>query len=116
MKKYLFIIAAILMFAACSPTEVEMIEPETPEATNPDGSPADEPSEANNFNNNHYWLVYKEGKFELLNSKTKERGQFKVDEAERLLRMPNTDWTIPTDAPYLFSQANGLRFERRLIK
>lgn len=120
MKKYLFAIAATVLVAACNPTEVELIEPTTPDTEtpgdNPGGNSGSKPSEANDFNNNHYWLLFKEGKFELLNTETNGRGQFTVDEAERLLRAPNTVWVIPSGAPYGFTPKTGLSFNRDLLR
>lgn len=120
MKNYLFAIAATVLVAACNPTEVELIEPETPETETPGGNNngTTKPSEENDFNNNHYWLIYKEGLFELLNTSTNERGQFEINQAERLLRTdyPNSIWVVPSDAPYVFSVDNGLRFDRNKLK
>lgn len=108
------ILVATLLVAACSPTEIELLEPEPTEQ--PGDTTQKEPTEANDFNNNKYWLLYKKGLFELYNSETKDLGQFRIDEAERLLRMPSTVWQIPEGAPYVFSMGVGLSFNKKLIK
>jgi protein involved in sex pheromone biosynthesis len=118
MKKLLFTaIAATMFFAACSPTGVELAKPETPKTEEPQKDPVKvEPSEANDYNNNKYWLLYKTGKYELYNRETKKVGQFLIDDAERLLRMPGTVWEIEPGAPYVFSFGVGLGFNKNLIK
>lgn len=118
MKRLLFTaIAATMFFAACSPTDVELATPEKATTEEPAKDTVKvEPNEANNFNNNKYWLLYKTGKYELYNQDSKETGQFSIDEAERLLRMPGTKWVIPAGAPYVFDHVSGLKFEKKIIK
>lgn len=114
MRKLILVLATALTVVACSPTEIELLQPEPTET--PGDTIPKEPTETNNFNNNKYWILYKDGKFELYNSETKAFGQFKIDDAERLLRMPATVWSIPSGAPYVFSSINGLLFDKRLLK
>jgi len=45
---------------------------------------------------------------------TKERQQFEINNAERLLRNPNGEWKIPNDAPYLLD--SGTNMGLKLIK
>lgn len=118
MKNLLFTaIAATMFFAACSPTGVELAKPEAPKTEEPGKDTVKvEPNESNDFNNNKYWLLYKTGKYELYNRDSKKVGQFGIDEAERLLRMPSTVWEIPAGAPYVFNQVTGLKFDKKLIK
>lgn len=120
MKNLIILFAAILFISSCSPTEIESLQPDDPktDTTKNPGSTTGgkELNEGNDFGNNKYWLLYKTGKFELYNTEKKETGQFDVDNAERLLRMPGTVWQIPEGAPYVFDQQNGLRFDKRLIK
>jgi len=51
--------------------------------------------------------------FELENTVTKERQQFEINNAEKLLRNPNKEWKIPNDAPY--SLDSGLEMYLRVI-
>lgn len=64
------------------------------------------------FPNYFYYecLYYIEKAFELENISTKERKNFNVNEAERMLRNPNPDWKIPQNVPYVldFSSSMGL--------
>lgn len=131
MKNLVLVIAATMMFAACSPTEVELVKPQLPNIVKPTpdpvkpgdqpgsgqvDNPTEDPSEFNDFNNNRFWIMYKNGKYELLNKETDKREQFDITTTERLLRMPGTVWEIPADAPYIFSFESGLRFDRTQIK
>jgi hypothetical protein len=117
MKRMLFTaIAATMLFASCEPNGVELSKPEEPKKEVPGNAGKVEPNESNNFNDNKYWLLYKTGKYELYNRDLKTTGQYLIDEAERLLRTPGTKWEIPAGAPYLFSQDNGLKFEKKMIK
>lgn len=52
--------------------------------------------------------------YELENTETKERQQFEINNAERLLRNSNGEWKIPNDAPYLLDSGTniGLRLVR----
>jgi len=34
--------------------------------------------------------------------------QFTIDHAERILRMPNSGWSLPEDSPYQFEYYNGI--------
>lgn len=114
MRNLFLILAATLLVAACSPTEIELVEPEPTEQ--PGDTTQNTPDETNDFNNNKYWLLYKQGLYELHNTETNEFGQFRIDEAERLLRMPSTVWEIPEGAPYTFLMNVGLSFNKKLIK
>lgn len=46
--------------------------------------------------------------YELENTETKERQQFEINNAERLLRNPNAEWKIPNDAPYLLDSGTNM--------
>ena len=50
--------------------------------------------------------------YELENTETKERQQFEINNAERLLRNPNGEWKIPNNAPYNMNFDNGLTLIR----
>jgi len=112
MRKLIFMIVATALFTSCEKKEIELLEPTKTEQA----APGNEPNESNNFNNNKYWLLYKTGKYELYNRVTKTVGQYIIDDAERLLRMPATQWEIPAGAPYVFNFNTGLKFDKKLIK
>lgn len=63
------------------------------------------------FPNYFYYecLYYIEKTFELENINTKERKNFNVNDAERMLRNPNPEWEIPHGVPYNMNLVSGLQ-------
>jgi hypothetical protein len=63
------------------------------------------------FPNYFYYecLCYIGQAFELENINTKERKNFSVNDAERMLRNPNPEWQIPHDVPYNMNFVSGLQ-------
>jgi len=58
----------------------------------------------------YYWCLSRiKQLYELENIATNERQQFDINNAERLLRNPNSEWKIPNDAPYYMNFNSGLR-------
>jgi hypothetical protein len=113
-KVFLTMIAATMFFASCSPSDIELAEPDAKSGQTETSKVVS--NEANNFNNNKYWLLYKGGKYELYNRETKATEQMLIDDAERLLRMPSTPWQMPAGSPYVFSSVHGLKIDKSLMK
>lgn len=107
MKKVLFFLSMTL-FLSCSTDEVKDLEedPEYPDeiVIIPDSTYFEK------YPNYQYYLElwYTKHRIELHNKEIEEVALFEINEAERMLRMPNSVWMLPKDAPYTFDHANGI--------
>lgn len=108
MKKLLLFAAVAILATACTKDDDYFpVEPETPVVT-------EVPSESNNFNQNKYFILFKEGRFLIKHAQTHVAKDFFHTEAEALIR--DSIYVIPADAPYTYKPEEGLRFQKEMLR
>lgn len=108
MKKLLLIAAVAILATACTKDDDYFpAEPKTPIVT-------EVPSESNNFNQNKYFILFKEGRFLIEHGQTHATKDFFHTEAEALVR--DSIYVIPAGAPYTYKPEEGLRFQKEMLR
>lgn len=108
MKKLLLIAAVAILATACTKDDDYFLAyPKTPVVTGV-------PSESNNFNQNKYFILFKDGRFLIEHGQTHIAKDFFHTEAEALIR--DSIYIIPADAPYTYKPEEGLRFQKGMLR
>lgn len=105
MKKLFLILAVALSVTACSKDELPTPEPQQ-------GALVDrsKPTEANDFNNNRFWIMYRTQKeFELRQAGSASKKVFLKPLADKELN--SKAYYIAEDAPYKFSAEKGIEID-----